>query len=283
MFWRVRNRKIFFHQTLLMGILNLTPDSFSDGGKFQTPDHAFSQALKMMEEGASILDLGAESTRPQAEPVSAGEELARLLPVLEKMIAVRPDILISIDTTKPEVASACLEKGAHIINDVSGLKDSGADMAEAVKKFNAGLILMHRRGNPKTMQDLAVYKDVAAEVKAELEESLALARRYGLDEEQIVLDPGLGFAKTAEQNYEILRELESFHELGRPLLLGPSRKSFIGLTTGRAVSERESGTAAAVTAAVLKKIQIIRIHEVGLARDAARVAEAIRGENHVRA
>lgn len=262
-----------------MGILNVTPDSFSDGGRYETPDAAFRQAAKMADEGAQILDLGAESTRPGAESVSEAEELKRLLPCLKKILPQLP-VLVSIDTTKPAVAEACLKAGAHIINDVSGLNDSGPEMIRVVKDSGAGFVLMHRRGNPKTMQSLADYQNVTDEVLNELKVSLKLAS--GLDPEQIVIDPGLGFAKTPEQSVEILRNIGKFHSLNRPVLLGPSRKSFLGKITDREPAQREIATSAVCVQAVLNGIQILRIHDVGVTRDAVRVAEAIRGEKHVR-
>lgn len=265
-----------------MGILNLTPDSFSDGGKYLDPSQALARAKQLAAEGADILDLGAESTRPGASPVSVQEELQRLLPALEAITA-EVKLPISIDTTKPEVAEACLKKGAHIINDVSGLKDSGEAMARLMAETGAGLVLMHRRGNPLDMQERAVYGDVVGEILKELSESLAFAEKYGVSLSQIVVDPGLGFAKNAEQNLEILQQLERFRDFERPVLLGPSRKSFLGKWTGRTAEEREFGTAAVCTFAVLKGIEILRIHEVGAMRDAARVAEVLRGEKHVRA
>lgn len=256
-----------------MGILNVTPDSFSDGGRYTAPEEAYAQAERMAGEGADILDLGAESTRPGADAVSGEEELARLLPCLKKIIAQLP-VLVSIDTTKPAVAEACLAAGAHIINDVSGLIDSGPGMIETVKKYGAGLVLMHRRGNPKTMQSLADYRNVTEEVFSEL--SGALKRAETLDPQQIVLDPGLGFSKTAEQTIEILRNIQRFHGLGRPLLLGPSRKSFLGKITDRETQEREMATSAVCVQAVLNGVQILRVHAVGAMRDAVRMAEAMK-------
>ena len=264
-----------------MGILNLTPDSFSDGGKFLDPRQALAQARKMAAEGADFIDLGAESPRPGASTISEEEELRRLLPVLE---AVRSEIKLplSIDTTKPRVAEACLKRGAHIINDVSGLKDSGEPMARVIRESGAGFVLMHRRGTPAAMQSLAQSENVVSDVIEEISEGLALAENYSIPPEQIVIDPGLGFAKTTEQNLEILRHLDRFQSFGRPVLLGPSRKSFIGELTEREADQREFGTAAACTQAVLSGVQILRAHEVGAMRDAVRVAEALRGEKHVR-
>lgn len=267
-----------------MGVLNLTPDSFSDGGKYLDAEAAFERAAQIIEEGADLLDLGAESTRPGAQAVSLEEESDRLIPVLKK-IRSNFDIPVSIDTTKPEIARRALNEGAHILNDVSGL-DGGKsrELAEIVKSFGAGLVLMHRRGNPKTMQEMTGYSNVTADVQSELAESLKAARGAGLEREQLVVDPGLGFAKTAEQNFEIIQNLEHFQSFGVPVLLGPSRKAFLGQVTGRPVNEREFGTAAVAAIAVMKGVQILRVHEVGAIRDAVRTAEAIRGESyHVRA
>lgn len=282
LFWYVRGRVLSFEKTLLMAVLNITPDSFSDGAEFLDPEKALCRALQLVGEGADILDLGAESTRPGAVPVSEEEELARLLPVLEK-IRARVSVPISIDTTKPGVARACLERGAEIINDVSGLKESGRGMAEVVKEFGAGLVLMHRRGNPATMQQMTGYADVTREVMEELAESLRIAESFGISEKQLVVDPGLGFAKTAEQNLEIVRSLEKFHALGRPLLLGPSRKAFLGKITGKeTASERDWATAAVIALAVTKKVQIVRVHEAGSMKDVILTVEAVEGEENVR-
>lgn len=276
MIWQLKQEAVSFERTVVMGILNLTQDSFSDGGRYLDPEAAFKQALKLVEDGADILDLGAESTRPGAHPVTEEEELERLLPVLEK-IREKVAVPISIDTTKPEVARKCLAAGAAIINDVSGLKRSGAAMAKVVKESGAGLILMHSRGTPETMQTLTDYEDVMAEVLTELRDSVGTALAAGIDKEAIVIDPGLGFAKTAEQNLEILRNLKSLNELGFPVMVGPSRKSFIGQVTGRQTQEREFGTAACVATAVSQGAQILRVHEVGAMRDVIRMTEAIRG------
>ncbi|MBI4710868.1 MAG: dihydropteroate synthase [Candidatus Omnitrophica bacterium] len=258
-----------------MGILNITPDSFFDGGRFLDPEAALAQALRLVEEGADILDMGAESTRPGAAAVSEREELERLLPVLKR---VRPKVAvpISIDTVRPEVAKACLDAGADIINDVSGLKRSGSDMAKIVKKFGAGLVLMHSRGTPETMQVMAVYGDVITDVIAELRDSVRIATDAGIEPERLVIDPGLGFAKTAEQNIEILKKIKVFHELGFPVLAGPSQKSFIGKVTGREAKDRTLGTAACVAACVREGVQILRVHEVGAMRDVVLMTEAIK-------
>lgn len=283
MFWRIRGRKLSFEKTLLMGILNLTPDSFSDGGRYLDPDAAFQRAVQLTEEGADILDLGAESTRPGARAISEEEELNRLLPVLKK-ISSQLDIPVSVDTTKPQVARCALEAGAHILNDVSGLEGGhSSELATIAQAFGSGFILMHRRGNPETMQQMTDYHDVVSDVLAEIGKSVEAAQAAGLERDQLIADPGLGFAKTANQNFEILQNLERFHVLGLPLLLGPSRKAFLGQVTGRPVHEREFGTAAVAAIAVMKGVQILRVHEVKAMRDAVRTAEAIRGEGyHVR-
>jgi len=273
--WKIRQNTVSFDRTILMGVLNITPDSFSDGGHFLDSKAAHARALQMIQEGVDILDLGAESTRPGAQPITAKEELERLLPVVE-LLQKEKRIPISIDTAKPEVAKKCLEAGADIINDVSGLKRSGVEMAKVVKKFGAGLVLMHSRGTPETMQGLTDYKDLLAEILGELRDSIEIATKAGVEREQIVIDPGLGFSKTAEQNLEILRNLKAFQGLGFPVMLGPSRKSFIGHVTGREVGDREFGTAACVAMAVEQGVQILRVHEVKAMRDVARVTEAIK-------
>ena len=275
MIWKIRQNTVSFSRTILMGVLNITPDSFSDGGHFLDPAAACARALQMIQEGADIIDLGAESTRPGAQPVTEKEELGRLLPVVE-LLQKDKKVPISIDTAKPEVAKKCLEAGADIINDVSGLKRSGVEMARVIKKSGAGLVLMHSRGTPETMQGLTHYNDLIAEILGELRDSVEIATRAGVEREQIVIDPGLGFSKTPEQNLEILRDLKAFQGLGFPVMLGPSRKSFIGHVTGREVGEREFGTAACVAMAVEQGVQILRVHEVKAMRDAARVTEAIK-------
>lgn len=277
MIWKIRQNTVSFGRTLLMGILNVTPDSFFDGGRYLDPEAACAQAIKLVGEGADILDLGAESTRPGAHLVTDAEELERLLPVL-KRVRKEVSVPLSIDTVRPEVARRCLEVGADIINDVSGLKRSGPGMAKAVKAFGAGIVLMHSRGTPETMQTLTGYDDVVTDVITELRESVRLAREAGVDEEQIVIDPGLGFAKTAEQNLEILKKINEFHALGFPLLAGPSQKSFVGKVTGREVKDRSFGTAACVAACVRAGVGILRVHEVGAMRDVIRMTEAIQGD-----
>ncbi len=271
--WQLASRSLSFDQPIVMGILNVTPDSFSDGGKFFDAEAAFQQAKKLIEDGADILDLGAESTRPGAESVSAADQVARLLPVLKKVKNL--SALISIDTTNAEVAEACLSEGAHIINDISGLRDSGGKLAEVVSRHRAGLILMHRRGNAETMQKLAVYEDLIPEVLAELEQSVQRALDYGVSRDAIVIDPGIGFSKTAEQNLVLIKEIKRFEKLQLPVLLGVSRKSFIGKVTGRDVSEREFGTAACTAYALSQGVRFFRVHDVKATHDVIKMLGAI--------
>lgn len=283
MIWRFRGRCLTFDSVKIVGILNVTPDSFSDGGQFfSTKEIAAERALELERAGASVIDIGGESTRPGAKAVSIDEELDRVIPVI-KEIRFRTKIPISIDTTKPQVARAALEAGADIINDVDGL-GAAREMAQIAQKFEAGLILMHRRGNPETMQELARYEDVVREVFDELSRSLGQVVERGIRMEQTVLDPGIGFAKTTEQNLELIAGLEQFHSWSRPILLGPSRKSFIGALTGKLPRERDWGTAAAVALAVSCGAHLVRVHEVRAMQDVVKVAEAIaekRGRRYV--
>lgn len=263
-----------FEKIRVAGILNVTPDSFSDGGEFFSLEKAVGRAVTMEQEGADLIDLGAESTRPGARPVSEAEELERLLPVI-RGLQTKVTIPLSVDTTKPAVARAALKEGAEIINDVDGLHAAG-EMAEVVKEFQAGLILMHRRGTPDSMQNLTRYEDVVEEVFEELDRSFREVTASGVPPEQIVLDPGIGFSKQAEQNLELIAGLERFHSWGRPVLVGPSRKSFIGALIGKPAGERDWGTAGACGLAVAYGAHLIRIHAVAEMRDVIRVAEAIR-------
>ena len=284
MIWRFSGREMSFDSIRTMGILNITPDSFSDGGEFFSAVKAVEKALEMERAGADIIDVGGESTRPGAQPVSAEEELARILPVIEA-IRRRTQIPVSIDTTKPEVAREALQKGADIINDVDGLKAS-LEMAEIAKKSGAGIVLMHRRGTPETMQKLTQYEDVVEEVFEELDRSLEKVHEAGVEPERIVLDPGIGFAKTAEQNLELIARLRRFHAWGRPILVGPSRKTFVGNLTGKNPGERDWGSAAAVALCVANGAHLVRVHHVDAMRDVVRVAEAItktKGRSYVRA
>jgi dihydropteroate synthase len=257
-----------------MGVLNVTPDSFSDGGRYRDPEAALDRAGAMLAEGADLVDVGGESTRPGAAPVPAAEEIRRVVPVIERLRARFPGAPISVDTSKAEVARAALRSGADMVNDVRALGAPG--MAELVAESGAAAVLMHMRGAPADMQSRARYRDVVGEVAAELGEAMRRAVAAGVPEDRILLDPGIGFAKTAGQSAAVLAGLSRLRELGRPLLVGPSRKSFIGDLTGAPAADRLPGTLAAVAACVLAGVEFLRVHDVAAARQAARVASAIR-------
>ena len=262
-------------RTLVMGILNITPDSFSDGGRHLDPAQAVEAGLRMVEAGADILDVGGESTRPGADVVRADEEMRRVLPVIEEL-AARTDALISIDTYKASVARAAVTRGAMIINDVSGLLYD-PEVASVAAETGVPLILMHTRGRSREMYDLAVYDDVVREVGSELEAAIDRAVQRGVKRDALILDPGFGFAKRAGHSYTLLAKLTDLAVLDRPILSGPSRKSFLREALGdRPPLEREWGTAAAVTASVLLGAHIVRVHDVGAMVDVVRTADRIR-------
>lgn len=258
----------------VMGILNATPDSFSDGGEHAAPPEAIAHGLWLLEQGADLVDVGGESTRPGADPVDQDEELARVVPVIEGVLAEAPEAIVSIDTTKAAVAAAALEAGASLVNDVSGLTaDEG--MLEVVAEAGAPLVLMHMRGTPRTMRQMTDYEDVVEEVCARLAAQVERAVDAGIEPRQIVLDPGIGFAKTAAQSYALMERLGRLCELGHAVLLGTSRKSFLGARLGKSVGERRWGTAASLACGVMAGAHILRVHDVAEAVDVVRVAEAI--------
>ena len=265
-------------RTLVMGVLNVTPDSFSDGGKFFSPEVAIEHALAMELEGADLVDIGGESTRPDSTGISAQEELARVLPLFEGLRG-RIKIPISIDTRRAEVAEAAIQTGAQIINDISGLKHDPR-IAKVAAKYSVPLILMHMRGEPKTMQRGPFARDVMKDVTQGLRASLAKARRAGVAKSQIVLDPGIGFGKSFSQNYELLQKLPQLAQLGYPLLIGTSRKGFLGATLAKdgkpaPAEERIWGTAATVTASILGGAHIVRVHDVPEMVQVARAADFV--------
>lgn len=262
------------HRTLLMGIVNVTPDSFADGGRYLAPDAAVARARALAAEGADLVDVGAESTRPGARPVPVQEELDRLLPVLERLLK-DPPCPVSVDTRKPEVAEAALTLGAHMINDVSGLA-SGPALAEVCARHGAGLVLVHMQGTPETMQRDPRYRDVVGEVREALTRAVATAEAAGVDPEALCVDPGIGFGKTVAHNLTLLKRLDALAGLGKPLLVGPSRKSFLGALLDLPPAERLEGTLAASVACVLAGVHVLRVHDVAAVRRAVRVAEAIR-------
>jgi dihydropteroate synthase len=261
-----------------MGLLNVTPDSFSDGGKFLSAERAIEHALKMESDGADLLDIGGESTRPGSQGTPAGEELARILPVLEGLRG-RVKIPLSVDTQKPEVAEAAIAAGAEMINDVSGLK-SDPRLAEVAARHGVPLILMHMRGKPRTMQKGPFARDVLRDVTQGLRRAIELARKAGVRKSQIILDPGIGFGKSFSQNYELLQKLPELAKLGFPLLVGTSRKGFLGAALARGgkpapPEERIWGTAATVTASILGGAHIVRVHDVAEMVQVARVADRL--------
>jgi dihydropteroate synthase len=260
----------------IMGVVNVTPDSFSDGGLFLDTDDAVRHALELAAEGADILDVGGESTRPGSEPVAEDEERRRVVPVLERVAAARAGVQLSVDTSKHEVAGAALDAGATYVNDVTAFRaDPG--MAGLVAERGVECCLMHMLGEPRTMQEDPRYEDVVSDVKAFLEERLAFAVAEGVPEERVMLDPGIGFGKTLEHNLELLRRLDEIVALGRPIVVGTSRKSFLGRITGREVGQRLPGTIATNVLALERGASVFRVHEVAPVRDALAVAAATVG------
>jgi dihydropteroate synthase len=269
--WRLRERTLQLgERTLIMGVLNVTPDSFSDGGKYQDPDRAFARAIEIEEQGADLIDVGAESTRPGSARISEAEELRRLVPVL-KRLRNRLTVPLSVDTYKAGVAEKALELGAEVINDPSALTFD-ADLAKKVAHANAGLILNHMRGSPETWAKLPPLKNVIRTIAAELDASVHRAVRAGLDRRQVVIDPGLGFGKRKEQNAEILAQLYELARLELPMLVGASRKHFL---TRESEVETEFATAAAVAASVLNGAHIVRVHDVKAMKAVVEVADEI--------
>ena len=273
-----RTTLVLGERTLVMGVLNVTPDSFSDGGKFFSLDRAVEAALAMERAGADLLDIGAESTRPGSTGIPASEELARLLPVLQALRG-RLRIPISVDTQKASVAEIALGAGAQILNDISGLKHD-PHLADVAANFRAPLILMHMRGTPRTMQKGPFAEDALQNVTSGLREAIATARRAGVAKSQIILDPGIGFGKSFAQNYELLAQLPQLARLGFPLLVGTSRKGFLGATLAREgksapPEERIWATAATVTASILNGAHIVRVHDVSEMVQVARVSDCL--------
>src|SRR5437867_1592907 len=272
---RARGRPIpLTSGVLLMGVLNVTPDSFSDGGRYHQPEAAVEHALAMIEQGADLIDIGAESSRPGSNPVEEEEEIRRLLPVITA-VCRQASVPVSVDTTKAGVARRALDAGAAIVNDISALRFDPL-MGQVVAKAGAGLVLMHMQGTPKSMQRDPQYRDVVAEVRQFFIERMKTAEDVGIDPEQILLDPGFGFGKNVTHNLTLLMQLDQLSALGRPMVVGVSRKAFIGQVLDRQVGDRLMGTAVAVVVAVLRGARIVRVHDVGPMRDVVRMVEAIR-------
>ncbi|MDY3559841.1 dihydropteroate synthase [Gemmata sp. JC673] len=277
--WHLRDRVIHFgRRPLVMGIVNVTPDSFSDGGRFFDPSAAVAHALQLVRDGADILDIGGESTRPGAAPVSLADELQRVVPVVAEL-AQRADVPLSVDTMKAEVARASLGAGAAIVNDVAGFRDPA--MVTVAREFRAGVVVMHMRGEPATMQHNPQYRDVVAEVADYLQERLRVLGESGIPPERVCLDPGIGFGKALEHNLTLLANLNTVAALRRPVCLGVSRKGFIGKLCGRELTERDPGSlAVGCFAAARGAAHVLRVHDVRGARDAAVLLDAI--DQHTR-
>ncbi|HTA21995.1 MAG TPA: dihydropteroate synthase [Terriglobales bacterium] len=295
--WNIGSRSIQLgKRTLIMGVVNVTPDSFSDGGLYRDCDHAVDHALRLLDEGADIIDVGGESTRPGAmvqiatdpapatsssenQPISEKEELERVIPVITALKQKRPEIVISIDTYKAAVARAAVESGAEIVNDVSGFRWD-KQMVKTLSALKCGTVMMHMRGRPEEWRNLPAVSDIVMLVKRELRDWVDVALMAGVKRERIVLDPGFGFGKSFEQNYPLLKRLDELHGLRYPLLVGVSRKSFIGRALARngkdaTLEERRLGTAATETAVILKGAHIVRTHDVRACTDAVRIADIV--------
>jgi dihydropteroate synthase len=260
-------------RTIVVGVLNVTPDSFSDGGQNFEPARAIDRALEMEEEGADIIEVGGESTRPGATRLSVEEELSRVLPVL-KVLAGRLRVPIAIDTNKSEVAASATAVGASIINDVSALRFDPA-IADVAAREHTALVLIHMRGEPSTMQKLEPSPDIFAEISSDLGNAIHVAESRGVNRDRIIIDPGIGFGKTIDQNLAILNHLERFDSFNLPLMIGTSRKSFIGRITGRPEDDRAFGSAASIAIAILRGVHMVRVHDVRQMADVARIADAI--------
>ncbi len=261
-------------RTYIVGILNVTPDSFSDGGLYYHLEAALKQAERLIEAGADIIDIGGESTRPFSKPVPVEEELSRVIPVIEG-IRKRFDIPISIDTYKAKVAKEALEAGAQIVNDISALRFD-PQMSQVVAEYQAPVILMHMKGTPQTMQIDPSYEDVIGEIKDFLGRRVEEAQKAGIKREKIILDPGIGFGKRFEDNLKIIKEIKAFFDLGYPVMLGPSRKSFLGQILDKEARERDAGTMAVVALAAYQGVHLVRVHNVEMAVDTIKVIQALK-------
>jgi dihydropteroate synthase len=274
--WRVGERAFdCSERTLVMGIVNFTPDSFSEGGRFFDADEATEHAARMVADGADVVDVGGESTRPGSDLVPADEELKRVIPVIERLREQIPGVPISIDTRKAEVAARALDAGASIVNDVSAGTDP--EMFDVVREHNAAIVLMHMKGEPRTMQEAPSYEDVVGEVHEFLRERIEAAEFAGIEAERIAIDPGIGFGKDLGHNLELIRRVDAFLDLGRPVLVGPSRKRFIGTLLDLPEDQRVEGTVGAVAWMVARGAHVVRVHDVREVTRAVRVIDAIAG------
>jgi len=273
--------KLSLNRTLIMGVLNVTPDSFSDGGKFYEPEIAINHALQMLDEGADIIDIGGESTRPGAEPLPIDIELKRVIPIIQSIIKARPDAVISIDTYKSIAAEKSIKAGAKIVNDISGLSFD-PEMKNVIREYKVPVVIMHIKGTPRNMQENPYYEDLMGELIQYFRERINLALEAGIRKNQIIIDPGIGFGKRIEDNYVILNHLDELASLGYTVLVGPSRKSFVGKVLNLPPAERIWGTAAAVAIAVYKGVNIIRVHDVKEMIQVVKIAERIRSNKLLR-
>lgn len=269
----MRGRRLMFDRPMVMGVLNVTPDSFSDGGRYLDPGAAVKHALEMVDEGADLIDIGAESSRPGAEPVPEAEELRRLIPVVQE-VCRRVSVPVSVDTTKAAVARAAIDAGAAMVNDISACRADPA-MPAVVAETGAGLVLMHMQGTPQTMQQAPCYGSVVDDVRDFLHARMQAAVQAGVAADHILLDPGIGFGKNLDHNLALLAQLDALQSLGRPILVGVSRKAFIGEVLGRRTDDRLMGTAAAVAIAVFRGAGVVRVHDVKAMQDIVRMVYAI--------
>ena len=273
--WLLKKNK----QSLLMGILNVTPDSFSDGGQYFKKNSAVQHALRMINEGADIIDIGGESTKPFSEPVSLDEELSRVIPVIQEL-RKETDVCISIDTTKSEVANQALESGASIINDVSAM-EFDLNMINIALKFDCPIVLMHMKGIPKNMQENPQYDSLISEIISYLKDRIDFVLSKGINRKKIFIDPGIGFGKSIEDNYKIINKLDEFTKLGYPVLLGASRKSFIGITLNAPENRRIEGSLAVNVIGLQKGVSVFRVHDVDETRKALIVANKVYNSDHI--
>ena len=258
-----------------MGIVNVTPDSFSDGGKFFSLEASYKHSVKLIKDGADILDIGGESSRPGAKPISVEQEMDRVLPLITKIHSSFPQAIISIDTTKAQVAEEAIKAGAKIINDISGLSND-KNMVNIVSNYDVPVVIMHMQGNPETMQKKPFYNDLINDIKLFFKDRIDYIRKFGILKEQIILDPGIGFGKTFLDNFKLINHLDKFSEFDLPILIGPSRKSFIGAALNEEPEFRLEGTSAAVAAGILRGARIVRVHDVYQMKKVVKIADLIR-------
>ena len=258
-----------------MGIVNVTPDSFSDGGKFFTLETAYEHSKKLIKDGADIIDIGGESSRPGSKSISSEKELERTIPLISKIHSNFPEVVISIDTQKSEVAEQAILSGANIVNDISGLSFDD-NMVKVVSKYDVPLILMHMQGKPETMQDAPSYNNLIEDIKSFFEERIRYATQFGIQKNRIILDPGIGFGKSYKDNFTLINQLDKFNGFKLPILIGPSRKSFIGIALNEEPEFRLEGTLAAAAAGILRGAQIVRVHDVKQTRKVAKIIDLIR-------